>query len=110
MGDDEEDEKHLIEMQACQSMKLLYESSLLETFWCSIQTGYPTLAKRALQVLVPFATTWLCELGFSSLLYLKNKYRNALDPENDLLIALSRKVPHFEQIFAKRIQEKSQGT
>ncbi|XP_051784720.1 protein ZBED8-like [Erpetoichthys calabaricus] len=86
MRDEDEDKEHLIEMQACQAMKLLYESSSLETFCCNVQTGYSTLAKRALKVLVPFATTWLCELGFSSLLYIKNKYRNALNPENDLRI------------------------
>ena len=110
MGDEDEGKEHLIEMQASQSMKLLYESSSLETFWCSVQTGYPALAKRALQVLFPFATTWLCESGFSSLIYLKNKYRNTLDPENDLRIVLSHKVPRFEQIIAKHKQEKSQGT
>ena len=77
-------------------MKLLYESCSLETFWCSLQTEYPTLAKRALQVLVSFAITWLCELGFSFLLYLKNKYRNILDPKNYLCIAFFHKVPRFE--------------
>ena len=98
MGDEDEGKEHLIEMQAFQSMKLLYVSSSLETFWCSVQTEYPALAKRALQVLVPFATTWLCESGFSSLIYFKYKYRNALDPENDLRIVLFHKVPRFEQI------------
>jgi len=34
---------------------------------------------KALSILVPFATTYLCESGFSSLLYLKNKYRNHLN-------------------------------
>ena len=36
MGDEDEDKKHLIEMQACQSIKLLYESGSLENFWCSV--------------------------------------------------------------------------
>ena len=53
MGDEDKDKEHLIEMQACKSIKLLFDS--LETFWCSVKTGYPTLAKRALQVLVSFA-------------------------------------------------------
>ena len=106
MGDEDEGKEHLIEMQASQSIKLLYESSSLETFWCSVQTKYPALAKRALQVLVTFATTWLCESEFSSLIYIKNKYRNALDPENDLRIVLSHKVPRFEHIIAKHRQEK----
>ena len=108
MENSDEDKEHLIEMQACQATKLLYESSSLEVFWCSVQTGYPTLAKRALKILVPFATTWLCESGFSSLLYIKNKYRNAMNPENDLRISMTHKEPRFEQIIAEKRQEKSQ--
>ena len=108
MDDSDDDKEHLIEMQACQATKLLYESSSLEKFWCSVQTGYPTLSKRALKTLVPFATTWLCESGFSSLLYIKNKYRNAMNPENDLRISLTNKEPRFEEIIAEKRQEKSQ--
>ncbi|KAG2468113.1 ZBED8 protein, partial [Polypterus senegalus] len=110
MRDEDEDKEHLIEMQACQAMKLLYESSSLKTICCSVQTGYSTLAKRALKVLVPFATSWLSESGFSSLLYIKNKYRNALNPENDLRISLTHKEPRFEEIITKKRQEKSQRT
>ena len=36
VGDEDKDKDHLIEIQAYQSMNLLYEFSLLETFWCSI--------------------------------------------------------------------------
>ena len=77
IGDEDKDKDHLIDTQARQSMKLLYDSSSLETFWCNVHIEYPTLAKRPQQVLIPFATTWLCKLGFSSLLYFKNKCRNA---------------------------------
>uniref|UniRef100_A0A8C4TCW7 Uncharacterized protein n=1 Tax=Erpetoichthys calabaricus TaxID=27687 RepID=A0A8C4TCW7_ERPCA len=92
MRDEDEDKAHLIEMQACQAMKLLYESSSLKTFWCSVQTRYSTLAKRALK-------SFESESGFSSLLYIKNKYRNALNPENDLRISLTHKEPRFEEII-----------
>ena len=90
-------------MKACQSMKL---HNSLETFLCNIQTGYPTQAKRALQILISFVTTWLCGSGFLSLLHLKNKYRNALDPQNNLRIALSHKVPRFEQIWVEKFGSK----
>ena len=56
MEDADEDKENLIEIQECRATKLLYEFSSLETIWCSVQTRYPTLAKRALEVLDPFAT------------------------------------------------------
>ena len=37
---------------------------------------YPKLAKKALAVLLPFSTTYLCEVRFSFLVYLRNKYQN----------------------------------
>ena len=39
MGDEDKDEKHLIEMQARQSMKLLYEFSLQDTFDSLLKLG-----------------------------------------------------------------------
>ena len=111
IGEEGGDKEHFIEMQACQLTKLLYESSKLKTFWRIVQTGNPTLAKRVLQLLFSFVITWLRKLGFSSELYMKNRYRNLLDPENNLPIVLSYKIPHFKQIIIKkRWQEQSQGT
>ena len=88
-------------------MKLSYASTSLENFWCKTQIDFRGLAKRALNVLVPFSTTWLCESGFSSLLYMKNKDRNLLNPENELRISLTHKEPRFEKLIEKRKEQKS---
>ncbi len=50
---------------------------------------FPSLPKLALNKLLSFSTTWLYELGFSVLLYLKNKYQIKINPQNDLRIALT---------------------
>ena len=64
---------------------------VLDNFWNIGLETYPKLAKKALTDL-PFSTTYLCETGFSSLVYLKNKYENRLETvENDLRIALSNR-------------------
>lgn len=110
MEDDDNDKECLIELQSCQAMKLIYESSSLESFWCSALNSFSSLAKRALKIFIPFVTTWLCESGFSSLLYIKNKYRNTLDPENDLRICLSQKKPRYDVIIDAKRQQKSKGT
>ena len=76
----------------------------------AFKLGIQLWQKIAVQVSVPFATTWLCELGFSYLLYFKKKYLNVLDPEKDLRIALFNKISRFNQIIAKRREAKSQRT
>jgi len=38
--------------------------------------SYQKLGKKALSILVPYATTHLCESGVFSLLHLENNYRN----------------------------------
>ena len=66
---------------------------VLDHFWSIQLEIYSKLAEKALAVL-PFLTTYLCQVGFSSLVYLKNKYRNQLETvENDLRIALSNRQP-----------------
>jgi hypothetical protein len=52
-------------------------------------------------VLLPFATTYLCEHGFSTLINLKTKYRNWLNPEDSFQIALASKSPNFDVVVSK---------
>ena len=56
----------------------------VKQFWCEQISAYPSLAMRALKVLVPFTTTYLCEIGFSALLNMKSKWRNRLDVSDDM--------------------------
>ena len=75
-----------------------FESMVLDNFWSIQLETYPKLAEKALAVLLPFSTC-LCKAGFSSLVYLKNKYRNRLETmENDLCIALSNRQPQYEKL------------
>ncbi|XP_067126358.1 zinc finger BED domain-containing protein 5-like [Centruroides vittatus] len=61
-----------------------------------IQNEYPVLSKKAIEDLLPFCTTYLCEKGFSTYTYLKDKYRNRLNAEPDLRLKLSDIEPNFE--------------
>ena len=49
---------------------LLQEKRLIE-FWCAMHHSYPNVALLSLWVLVPFASTYLSESGFSTLLQIK---------------------------------------
>uniref|UniRef100_UPI0035900B4B protein FAM200C-like n=1 Tax=Myxine glutinosa TaxID=7769 RepID=UPI0035900B4B len=71
----------LIEFQEDQRKKADFGKAWLDfkQFWCEQIAAYPSLVKRATNVLVPFTTMYLCEIGFSALLNLKSKWRNRLD-------------------------------
>ena len=79
----------------------------LTTFWCHQLNVFPLLAERALNVVVPFVTKYLCESGFSALLHIKTKARNRLNPGDDMRLALSKTVPRFHEIIKKKQQQKS---
>lgn len=54
-------------------------------------------------ILIPFATSYLCETGFSAVAALKTKYRSQLNIEQELRVAVSSFKPRFEKMCtAKR--------
>jgi len=64
--------------------------AITKSFWCSSMLNYQNLS---IDSRIPFYSNALyssiiCESGFSSLLHLINKYRNRLNPSNDLCMAL----------------------
>ncbi|KAK3862332.1 hypothetical protein Pcinc_031801 [Petrolisthes cinctipes] len=97
----------LVELQANDRIRMEFESMQLDMFWCEQLKLFPQLAERALEVLVPFATTYLCEAGFSALLHIKTKARNRLDASDDMRVALSKKESRFSIIIEEKQQQKS---
>jgi hypothetical protein len=59
---------------------------------------YSALVKTVLKILLPFPTTYECEVGFSSLLQIKNKHRSRLNVEDDLRCALSSTSPRIKKL------------
>ena len=55
-----------------------FHSCKLEEFWVKMQHCSPRIGIQALNILVPFSSTYLCECGFSALLTIKSKARNRL--------------------------------
>ncbi|XP_068228031.1 protein FAM200A-like [Palaemon carinicauda] len=80
------------------------QNESLSSFWIKVHKEKPNLGGDALKTLTPFATTFLCEAGFSALTVIKTKYRNRLQPpEDDLRCSLSSKSPRYEEL-TKTIQ------
>jgi hypothetical protein len=66
---------------------------------------YSNVTQWAVGVILPFATTYLCETGFSRYAATKNKYRNRLDAGVDMKIQLPIIVPNIKQICDERKQK-----
>lgn len=66
-------------------LKKIHANKAFVNFWIDIEKDYAVLSKVHL---LPFTTTHLCEKGFLSLAYFKNKYRNRLDVEDVLRLYL----------------------
>jgi len=73
----------------------------LPQFLCSMYEPYPLLAEQALRVLLPFATTYLCESGFSALIRMKTKSRNRMKVDDDMRLALSQTQPRISVLVTK---------
>ena len=71
-------------------------------------TTYPDISSYTIRRLLPFASTYLCECGFSSLLQIKSKQRNCLEAvESDLRCALSDTTPNIEKLVSEKQIQKS---
>ncbi|XP_068240044.1 protein FAM200C-like [Palaemon carinicauda] len=97
----------LIDMRHNRGNKMEFTNSQLDHFWASQLEAYPAIATKTLKVLVSFASTYLCEQGFSCLLHIKTKSRNRLNSEHDMRVALSTKTLRFDVIMAKIQQQQS---
>ena len=80
-------EDDTIEVRVKDALKQDVISSSLTSFWCSLPQTYPELSTRALNELIPFSTTYLCEKGFSVLVSIKIRKRNRLNIEHDMRLA-----------------------
>ncbi|XP_030580905.1 zinc finger BED domain-containing protein 5-like [Archocentrus centrarchus] len=97
------EEEQFIDMTSDSTLRLRFTSQTLSAFWLSVERQYPLLGEKAISILLPFSTSYLCETGFSAVAALKTKYRSQLNIEQELRVALSCFEPRFEKLCtAKR--------
>lgn len=94
------EEESLIELSCDNSLKSKFASSDLVEFWVSVKNEYPALSLKALRILIPFATSYLCEAGFSAVAVIKSKYRSKINVEQEMRVAVSSLIPRFEKMCA----------
>ena len=97
----DEVQDEFLDMRNDSSARNLFYEKLLTQFWCAMYQTYPNVTMLAFRVLLPFASTYLCESGFSTLLHIKTKARNRLYVEDDMRLALANTQPRILKLVAQ---------
>ena len=97
----EEMQKQFIEFKNDSTARDIYHEKSLSQFWCDMTESYPQISKLGFRTLLPFATTYLCESGFSTLLHIKTKERNKMKVEHKMRLALLNTQPQISRLAAQ---------
>nr|XP_055065380.1 SCAN domain-containing protein 3-like [Misgurnus anguillicaudatus] len=95
-------EDALLELSSDRTLKTLFSNSTLPEFWIAVSEEYRELSGVAMDVLLPFGSTYLCEQTFSAVTYMKNKYRSLLNVEDDLRVAVSTIKPQIKLLCSQK--------
>jgi hypothetical protein len=95
-----EEEKY-IDLTSDTSLKLRFRRESLTEFLVGVREEYPHLSKKAINNLLRFATSYLCETRFSGVAALKTKYRSMMNIESDLRVAISRLQSSMKSYVAR---------
>ncbi|KAJ4920278.1 hypothetical protein JOQ06_024417 [Pogonophryne albipinna] len=95
-------QEDLIDVSSDRSLKMRYSSTPLTQFWCGVEKEYPELGKHALNELLPFGSTYLCEVTLSAMTHIKTKHRNRLILENNLVTAVATISPRLTKLMREK--------
>ena len=90
--------EQFIDLSSDLTLKSIFNPNSLISFWVKARSEFPLVGCKALRVLVPFATSYLCEAVFSAVAVIKSKYRSKIDIERDMRIAISSIAPRFNKM------------
>ncbi|XP_067126931.1 zinc finger MYM-type protein 6-like [Centruroides vittatus] len=97
----------LIELSSDLELKALFESMPITQFWIKVKTEYPLLHEKAVRMLLPFSTTYLCKSTFSATAMIKSKQRNHLSVSSALSLAVTTLNPQIDDLTRKKDQQKA---
>ncbi|KAL4108255.1 hypothetical protein QTP88_018486 [Uroleucon formosanum] len=85
-------DEELIDLSENSSLKLQFSRNNVIQFWLSSQQIFPILSTEAIKILLPFSSSYMCEVGFSAMVGIKNKHRNKLKLSNSLQVQIETYV------------------
>lgn len=93
------EEEELAAISTDRGLKIKHKEVPIDQFWISVKEEYPSIANKALTVLLQFSTSYLCEQGFSVLTNIKCKSRsNIKSIDEELRVCLSHIRPNIHKI------------
>ena len=98
------DYENLIEIICDRVLKGKFEEVPVAVFKGNLIELYEKLSKQATRELLSFASTYLCESGFSRYSQTKTKYCARLDTASDMRIQLLNIKPNFSELLYSRKQ------
>nr|CAI5868874.1 unnamed protein product [Callosobruchus analis] len=101
------EETELIELSSDLGLKSQFNSVNIYQFWIKIATEYHNLHAKALKILLPFSSTYLCETTFSAMTVIKTKHRNRLALAPALRIAVTGLTPRIDALVSNKNQQQS---
>ncbi len=93
-----QEEEELSELQCDRTLKMKFSFSLvsIDKFWISAKQEYLFVSGKALDVLLLFSASYLCEQAFSCLTVIKSKSRNCrLSVEEELRMSIKNLAKTF---------------
>uniref|UniRef100_A0A3P9H253 HAT C-terminal dimerisation domain-containing protein n=1 Tax=Oryzias latipes TaxID=8090 RepID=A0A3P9H253_ORYLA len=94
-------QEKLMEVASDRGLQMKFGASTLTQFWLCVRQEHPELGQKALEQLLPFASTYLCEASFSAMMLIKTKQRNRLCLEKSLITAVASLPPRMTKILSE---------
>ncbi|XP_050526774.1 zinc finger BED domain-containing protein 5-like [Daktulosphaira vitifoliae] len=97
------EEDNLVSLKNDRTLMLKFKETALNKFWIYAQAEFPEISIKAIKILLPFFTSYLCEQGFSVVTTIKSKKRERLQSvEEELRVSLSTIRPRIKHLCTKR--------
>ena len=98
--------EELIDLSSDGTMRYRFNEMQLETFWSQCGVEFQ-VCHDTVKTLIPFSTTYLCEVGFSAMTALTTKHKARLTIEDDIRVCLSKISPRIDCIIGRHQQQSS---
>ncbi|XP_021119079.1 zinc finger MYM-type protein 6 [Heterocephalus glaber] len=94
------EEEKLTQLSSDLGLQSVFKSMSITQFWINAKTSYPELHEKAVKVLLPFSTVYLCDATFSALT--ESKQRNLLVSGPALRLAVTSLIPRIEKLVKEK--------
>lgn len=74
----------------------------LSDFLIFVKQEYALVSGKALRILIPFATSYVCKAGVSAVAVIKSKYHSKINGEQEMRVAISNFIPRFEKLCLEK--------